>query len=40
MPTTYTAGQRNGRSRPGSVRRSTITDTATIAKANKVPLLE
>ena len=38
--TIYTAGVRNGRLRPGSVLRSTITDTATMKKAKSVPELE
>ena len=38
--TTQTIGVRNGRLRDGSVLRSTITDTATIRKANSVPELE
>ncbi len=38
--TTITAGVRNGRLRSGSVRRSTKTAMATMAKANSVPELE
>ena len=38
--TIQTAGVRNGRLRPGSFLRSTSTESATIAKANKVPEFE
>src|SRR3546814_3457325 len=37
---TMIAGVRNGRYRPGSVRRSTMTAIETAAKANSVPELE
>ena len=38
--TTHTTGVRNWRSRSGSLMRSTITASATIAKANSVPEFE